>query len=797
MSHLQRSTRPILPRTIRNGTIFSLLLLAFGLRLYQISSVPLNIDEIHTISRYVPLPLLDIFAIYHSNNHPLASALAHLFSPGADHLFMMRWPSILVGMLSLPFVYRLGAGLFGRRVGMLALLLMVVAPVHVGYSMIVRGYIGLVTLTTISLYFLWRAVRLNRWYDWLGVAVTNLLVVYFHLFGVLAAASQLGLVAFWLLGHSLKERWERAGSQATGFHEAGGGSALWLPRFSETYHSLAIKFGLVVLLLGVVYLSLAFAQASAITSNERWPNNDFQVWQDGIFSLTEDLAPLRMFIGLTAPLSPQGIAQYIYSFFFLMGLLILWIRQRLLAIGLVIWFAAPFIVIFVALQLLGTAFYAYVRFLLYLLPPFIILVALGMVTTSDWLSDQAKNFNRLQRTAAYALNGMGLVVLTALIALSINWFALTTTHTAWLDLANILAANLQPQDITICEEHERGFDLPDGAKAYCMWMLDLFVPHLHGHTYTPHFQSSTDFMADYEHLLSQRRTMLEPGGVWLVLWQKIPFRPDDLLTTAPPPVAVPPPLVEFEPYRAWHFGSATLVQIDSETTLFENIRKAVTLLLTIEQMPADQARYYRSLAEMAAVQGDKEQAHDLFEKSWALVEQSGGRYPEMFLEQTQQMIDRIPPSHPLPETAFAVEHKFGTSLCLHSYNVSPSILEAGNVLKLDLSWRAVDFVQENYTFFIQIEATPDQPPMQLEFQPFDGTYPTPWWWAGQRLTEYREFHIPPDLLKQDYTVYLGVYDQQSSSEKSLTPLFSMRYQPAEAHPVQWRIEPLLSSTNPC
>ena len=183
--------------------------------------------------------------------------------------------------------------------------------------------------------------------------------------------------------------------------------------------------------------------------------------------------------------------------------------------------------------------------------------------------------------------------------ISVRWYALASTPIDWLALANTLSANLQAQDITICEEHQRGFAPPDRARAYCLWMLDFLVPPLRGATYTPRFQSSTDFIADYEHLLAQRLALQQPGGVWLILWQKIPFRSDQLVMAEES--ASFPPLAAMEPYQAWRFGSATLVRIATEETLLGNIYEALELLLKVEPQPADQARYYRSLAELEAV----------------------------------------------------------------------------------------------------------------------------------------------------------------------------------------------------
>jgi hypothetical protein len=258
--------------------------------------------------------------------------------------------------------------------------------------------------------------------------------------------------------------------------------------------------------------------------------------------------------------------------------------------------------------------------------------------------------------------------------------------------------------------------------------------------------------------------------------------------------AVFPPLVAFEPYQAWKFGSAVLVHIATEETLLGNIYKAVELLLKVEAQPSDQARYYRSLAEMEAVQGRRQQAQHFFDQSWRLVEQAGQQYPEIFLAETQPLIERIPDAQP-PLGASKIGSKFGSSLCLQSYTVSPANLKAGQPLQLALYWQTIDFVPENYTFFIRLKASADPFQADLEFQPFDGTYPTPWWWAGQQLTERREFHLPADLAGQDYSVSLGAYDSQKPGERVTEPLFLMRYQVGDTGSPYWRAETVAPHLN--
>ncbi len=745
----------------KSVVILGLLLLAFGLRLYHLISVPFSRDEIVTIRHYIPLSIIEIFQTFHSNNHPLISALAHIFSPQADNLFMLRWPSILVGMIALPFIYRLGAGLFDGRVGLLALFLASVTPVYIGYSIIIRGYGGLISLTVMALYFLWQALRHNRWRDWLGLAISAVLAAFFHLFSMLAIGLALGLVG----GHLL---WQRAHPSAK------------LPPVRIIWP----KFGGVILILMTIYGLIVFFRATSVL-DEGGYSGEFELWRNGFWQ-AEDLLPLTIFMGFLGPMSPGNWAAYLFGLFSLVGLVLIWQRQRFAAIALVIWFVTPFGLIFIGMQLLGQGFYAYVRFLLYTLPVFLLLTAAGMVACADWLSDWALRQGQPWPKIADGLKWLTVTGLLVITLVSLNWYLLRAVNTDWPGLAEVLSQQRQPQDIVICEEYQRNFEAPDRAKPYCIWMLDFFTDLKE---YTPHFQSSTDFIANYENIQTQRNQMLAPGNVWLVIWQKIPFNVEHLITDTPPILKSLPSADALTPYQTWPFGAATLVRVDSEKSLLGNIYRAVNLLAQLEETPAAKARYYRSLAELEAIEGHKSTARSFFERSWQLVEQAGGTYPDQFLGQTKQFIARLPDPLPFSTNAFAVNQKFGSTLCLQGYEVTPNLLAAGQPLQLKLFWHTLNFVPENYTFFITLEAGPESPPIKLEFQPFEGVYPTPWWWTGQDIAELRQFHLPPDLPQRDYLVQLGAYDPQKPGQVALTPLFAMPYRLDSEAGAYWGIEP--------
>jgi hypothetical protein len=759
----------------QRSLIYAIILLAFGLRLHGLMRIPFNIDEVDTISQFVPLTLPEIFGTLHSNNHPLASALAHLFSPQADHLFMLRWPFVLIGLVGLPFFYRLGRLMGGPRLGLLGLALLAVTPVHLGYSMIVRGYGGLITLTIISLYSLARALLSGRWPAWLAFLGANLLIVFFHLFGAVAGVAQLGLVG---LGLS----WGlRRGDQTT-----------TRPQLGQNLQ----KLGLVSLVILGSYGPLIYRQATAITTNERWPINDFVAWQDGVFSLSEDSRPLTFFVGMMAPLSEGGLAKIVYFIFFVIGLYRVWRCRPVLAGALGLGLAGPFVAIYLALQLLGDAFYAYVRFLLFLMPVYLLLVAVGVSGTASWLTAWLKKggagWTRLGPGLVWA-GGLGWLWL---VIVSTQWYYLQAIHIDWPGLSRALATGLQPSDITICEEQRRGFHQPDGAKAYCVWMLDYFVPQLHQKSYTPYLQSSTDFVATFDSLLAQRQALLEPGRVWLVRWQKIHFRPDDLVwVETRPDLYRPPAATRFDPYPVRYFGSAGLVEINEGPSQLENIERTLTLLLALEDRPADQARYYRSLSHLAALQGHKEQARIYFEQSWQAVEQAGGEYPALFLAGARPLIERIPEPTSATGPATRLDLAFGPALCLRGYDISAKTVTAGQPLRLELHWQTLDFIQANLNFALQLETETGQRLAQVAFPPFAGTYPTPWWWIGQKLIDRHDFVIPPELPAGDYRVSLSAHPPDPAAVVVTAPLFTLRRQPGQAGGVAWRIEAMAKASD--
>jgi len=90
----------------------------------------------------------------------------------------------------------------------------------------------------------------------------------------------------------------------------------------------------------------------------------------------------------------------------------------------------------------------------------------------------------------------------------------------------------------------------------------------------------------------------------------------------------------------------------------------------------------------------------------------------------------------------------------------PVVVNAGDVVRVELRWRALNQPDENWKVFVQltggggIVAQQDAPPM-------GGAFPTflwfPKWVPGQEVTDIYRITVPPSTLPGDYQIEVGMY----------------------------------------
>jgi hypothetical protein len=152
-------------------------LLAFALRAYRLDAEGFWLDEALTVG-YAGAPLLDIpqNLASQSVHPPLYFMLVH---PWVAHFgaseHAVRATSVICGVLGVPLIAALARKVFDARAGLIAALLLTVAPLHIGQSQNARPYALLGMLVLMSL---------------LAYVIVTALVAYTHVFGLFTLVGQ-------------------------------------------------------------------------------------------------------------------------------------------------------------------------------------------------------------------------------------------------------------------------------------------------------------------------------------------------------------------------------------------------------------------------------------------------------------------------------------------------------------------------------------------------------------------------------------------------------------------------------
>lgn len=175
-----------LSKTWKIGVLLTLCL-AFALRVFRLGEREIWYDEAFAVL-YAEK---ETGAIIHGTITPIEGAAAdihpllyYFFLHGWMGLgqspFIVRFPSVILGLLSICLIFRLGRELFTARVGLLAATLTAVSPFHIWYSQEARMYSLLCLSSLLSIYFFVKVWKEGTWVHWIGFSICTALSLYAH-----------------------------------------------------------------------------------------------------------------------------------------------------------------------------------------------------------------------------------------------------------------------------------------------------------------------------------------------------------------------------------------------------------------------------------------------------------------------------------------------------------------------------------------------------------------------------------------------------------------------------------------
>lgn len=542
-----------------------LTLLASFLRAITLEHRPLTIDEFGAVKTAALQTTLEIATRYHTTNHVLAQILARWTGLIDYSLFFLRLPSLWFGVLGVALLYRLGRSLAGPQAGLLAALLLALAPLHVGYSQEVRGYAALAFGALLLFFCLEGILRDGGWRYWLGYSLAAILTPYAHLFGAAPVA-----VSAAVLGYEL------------------GRSGRW--RASEVRLRLVLCGLLVGVGLAALFAPL-LGDIIALPAIEGWSGDIAPWWQAGTWQ-REALGDYgRLFLALSPSGELGSPGGWLFALLALIGALGLARRRPRSALWLLAWLIGP-VLLTLAGFLVFPGFYAYRRFYLFMLPPYLLLIAEAAL----WPG------RRLAWGGLWA-GGAALVLFGFLGGL---WWQTYRADLAgrWQATARYLAQQAAPADRVVCEAYGRWGELRAAHRDRCFRELSIRLEEARAKgrlAEAPALNLEVDELATLENIEAFPDLAFGPGGVWLVLWQADwPARP---LGEPAAPAGV----------RLIRFGSTLLVESRARPALAENLAEGLEALVRLENQPGDQFLYYLSLAQMRAALGQAPEARAALE----------------------------------------------------------------------------------------------------------------------------------------------------------------------------------------
>lgn len=319
--------------------LIAITLLGTILRLHSLASEAVWLDEATSI-RMANRNLLDIiFANSDFAHPPLYYSILHFVMMVSQSEFALRLPSAIFGSLSIPLIYLVGRSLIDQKTAITASFLLAISSFHIHYSQEGRSYALMLMLVLLTVYLFIQAYNKNDTKIWGIAAISAALLVYTHFFGffVIAAIGLYYLISeFDLQTHKLKsfEKSKKAILSAVAF--------------------LVLSFPIIIWLV---------KELGYVSGNKTWGMS-----QDGFFH--------TIFLSYS---SYSNTLLYLYVILLGIGLIFCLKDHRRSFSLLSIWLFLPLIT---GYYLAGSMPFQ-PRYLLFLLPAYLLLISAGIVGISN------------------------------------------------------------------------------------------------------------------------------------------------------------------------------------------------------------------------------------------------------------------------------------------------------------------------------------------------------------------------------------------------------------------------------
>ncbi|ABE52521.1 glycosyltransferase family 39 protein [Methanococcoides burtonii] len=397
--------------------LIAITLLGTILRIYSLATESIWLDEATSVN-IASRSLMDI--IFGNNDFahpPLYYSILHFVMMVSQSEFALRLPSAIFGSLSIPLIYLVGKELLDKKTAIIASFLLSVSTFHINYSQEGRSYALMMLLVLLTIYLFINAYNKKSTLHWTITAISASVLVYTHFFGFFVIAA-MGL--YYLINEfDIK--------------------ILKFRSFEESKIALIGTLAFIVMSLPMIVWVIK--ELGYVSGNKTWGMS-----QEGFFHTI-----------LLSFSSYSNLLLYIYAILLIIGILFCMKDFRKSLTLLSIWLFLPLVTGY----FLAGSMPFQPRYLLFVLPAYLLLISNGIVSISkigslgiDSSNSTTKGKNQKNKTPGNnnTLREIAVIAVILLVVCSISFIPLNNYYTSmskndWRSAALALEEITQPGDV--------------------------------------------------------------------------------------------------------------------------------------------------------------------------------------------------------------------------------------------------------------------------------------------------------------------------------------------------------------
>lgn len=350
---------------------------------------------------------------------PLYYAIAHLFSDIYHTEWFIRLPSLLFSMATLPLLYRMVSRLTDQQTAFIAVFLLAISPMDVFCAHDARPYAMLSFGALFAFDGLLRAMERGKSVDWCQFVFGTALALHASYFGFLSLTSH-GLCFLALLG---TRAWQTPRAEWR---------TLLRPLASFTVSCLAAL--------------LLFAPLLPLMLN--WLRGDFGGTPAEAAEASTSTAMSGFIFWFIAKFGwGTGLAWYGTSAFLLLGSLVLLVKNRLALIFCLAHFLAS-VLPFLLLLSHASKEHWQQRYILFLLPFFLLLLSVGLHTFARWCSESLVGRHNVEKRPLLWHFVLPCLLIVLLFARSIGGLFVENNNN-FRDTSQFIMAHMATEDVIV------------------------------------------------------------------------------------------------------------------------------------------------------------------------------------------------------------------------------------------------------------------------------------------------------------------------------------------------------------